>query len=400
MVHMEKTKAAVFAAVAACAGIAFAGVSESFESVAAGERPAEKWTGDGSVTDATDATISEAPQGGFPISGDHTKALSIDGEVKCIDSGTAGGQAQIDLLMKVDEPGDELTDSDIGDGKIAVAAGDSTTLETDENEVQYVALKAYCSAKGAKAAWVTVGKISIGAWHRVTLKFDYAKNLCQISVDGVPVVSSSGYLNPSNLTDTTSNGSWYGLVGENLPTSSSVAQITFSGCAYVDDVVITDNAGMASAPAPVGNATIASGEVSGSSIPLSKLAEWGVDATTINSAKLDSTGMTVAEKLACGLEPTGDVAFKATDMALSSAGVPTITFPGSAGAKNGVTPNYTIKVYAGDTDVTANFDQGTTAAATTDGYVTKSVTPKSGYTVPKVLKFKVTASAAAASSGN
>lgn len=393
MVHMEKMKAAVFAAVAACAGIAFAGVSESFESVEAGSLPAEKWTGDGTVK----AEAATEPTGGFPILGNHAMSLSIDGEVTCADVGTSGAKAQIDLLMKVDEPGDELTASDVGDGKIAVAAGDSTTLIT-VNEVQYVALKAYCKAKGAAADWVTVGEISIGAWHRVTLKFDYANNLCQISVDGVPAVSQHGYLNPSNLTDTESTGSWYGLVGENLPTSSSVEKITFSGCALVDDVVITDNAGMATAPAPTGNATIASGEVS--SVPYSTLAKFGVDATTINSATLDGTGMTVAKQLACGIEPGSGIAFKATDMALSSAGVPTITFPGSATAKNGVTPNYTIKVYAGDTDVTDNFDQGTTTAAATNGYVTKSVTPKSGYTVPKVLKFKVTAGAAAAPSGN
>ena len=75
MVRIEKMKAAVFAAVAACAGIAFAGVGESFESVDVKALPASGWSGDGGVVSATVVV----PACGAPISGNHTKALSIDG---------------------------------------------------------------------------------------------------------------------------------------------------------------------------------------------------------------------------------------------------------------------------------------------------------------------------------
>lgn len=392
MLHMKKTKAAVFAAVAACAGIAFAdeGVAKhSFE-----EELPNVWSGDGKLEDAS---ISTPPQGGYPISdATHTKALLIEGEVTCTDASTPGTTKQIDLLINVAEEGDTLTDDDAGGGKIAIAVGDEADNGT-------VALKAFCKAKNAeKEGWVTIkDAITLGEWHRVTLKFDYTKGACQISVDGEPAVSDYGYLTAAK-DNNTANGAWY--VFANDPAAEGTAQIDFAGCALVDDVVITDANG--TAPEPLGNVTIASGEVSGSSIPLPKLAEWGVDATTINSAQLDGTGMTVAEKLACGLEPDDDVPFAATDMKLSPAGVPTITFPGSAVAKNGVTPNYTIKVYDGSKastddgyDVTSSFTQGTVQSAG-EGRVSASMTPKGSATIPKVLKFVVTAGAAAAPSGN
>lgn len=382
MKKVKNMKTMICAAAAVCASVVFA-ASESFEGVSEGALPASGWQGDGAV----EAGEAVAPACGAPIAGDHTKVLGIDGEVVCTDNGTAAATGQMDFLLKVDEASDPLTTDDMDNVKVAVAAGEMITEDS-------VGLMAYCKNKAGAVAWFEIGAITTSEWHRVTLKFDYMNDLCQISVDGIPVVSDKGYLDPEDKTNDSANGAWYGFATA-VGVNSSVAQTSFLGSAWIDDVVVTS--GTASAPAFTGASSVTIAGMSNCPVPYSKLNEWGVDEITINTAKLGESGMTVGDRLACGLDPTSPEKFNATDMALEENGTTKITFPGSVVAKNGVLPSYTIKVYSGDTDITENFEQPDDATATeTDGLVEKTITPKANYSVPPVLKFKIEATATAA----
>ena len=375
MMNVETLRKTLCAGAALAAGCAFAATTttETFESATANEFSVSGWTGDGLVISDT---ISSAPVGGFPAKdAAHTKALSIDGEVTCTALTSA---IQSNFLLYLDEASEEL-DSLTG-AQIAIAAGTSETAGS-------VPLMLWCKNKSGTADWYNVGTVALRAWHHVQFKFDYANKLCQVSIDGMPVVSTYGYLEGAT-SNASANGAWYKLANES---KSSIGSISFVGSAKTDDMVFNTVAadvvsGTNTAFTPTG--------VSGTyTIPYETLTKYGVTAETITTAKLGSSGRTVWQSLECGLDPDSDDQFAATDMTLASGGVPTIVFPGSVGAKNGITPRYSVKVLDGNKDVTESYNIGTATNGTASGTVKVTVTAKSGATEPAVVKYVVTASA-------
>lgn len=376
MMNVETLRKTLCAGAALAAGCAFAATTtETFENATANEFSVSGWTGDGLVISDT---ISSAPAGGFPASeANHAQTLSVDGEVQCTALANA---VQSNFLLYLDEAS-EVLDS-LTDAQIAIAAGTSETAGS-------VPLMLWCKDKSGTAGWYEVGTVALATWHHVQFKFDYATKLCQVSIGGMPVVSTYGYLE-SSTSNTSADGAWYKLANES---KSSISSISFVGSAKTDDMVfntvaadVVNGNNTAFTPTGVSGVTY--------TIPYETLTKYGVTAETITTAKLGSSGRTVWQSLECGLDPDSDVQFAATDMTLASGGVPTIVFPGSVGAKNGITPSYSVKVLDGNgKDVTSSYDVGSAAEGTASGTVKVTVTAKSGATEPAVVKYVVTASA-------
>lgn len=374
MMNVETLRKTLCAGAALAVGCAFADTStQTFESATVNEFSVSGWTGDGLVVSDT---ISSAPAGGFPADATHAKTLSVDGEVRCTALANA---VQSNFLLYLDEASEEL--DSLTDAQIAIAAG---TSEADDS----VPLMLWGKNKSGVAGWYEIGTVALKAWHHVQFKFDYANKLCQVSIDGMPVVSEFGYLEGST-SNASANGAWYKLANES---KTSIGSISFVGSAKTDDMVFNTVA----ADVVSGNNTAftPTGVEGTYTIPYAILTKYGVTAETITTAKLGSSGRTVWQSLECGLDPDSDVQFAATDMTLASGGVPTIVFPGSVGAKNGITPSYSVKVLDGNKDVTESYNIGTAAAGTASGTVKVTVTARSGTTdEPSVVKYVVTASA-------
>ena len=388
MASKDNIKLFFGAGLALAVGVAFADttpvVSQTFEGAASGEigGSLSGWAGNGTV-ETVDGTITIGNSVDRPITDTGTKVLAIAGEVTCTSSGTEGGYYVSDFLVKIPEGNDgKLANPPTDDGvQIAVAAGQATTV----GNATTIPLCVYSKDKSNSAGWTTSSiAIDTNTWHRLTLVFDYGNKTCQINWDGAPVVTEKGYLKSDK--NGTGNGSWYKLANDN---STSIASLKFVGAASIDDVLVTQGTKTDVTPAYGDAAAAVALDDANVSIPLNKLSEWGVDSTTIETATIDNSGMTVAEKLAAGLEPGENTKFELTGMTLAANGTPTITFPGSATAKNGVQPSYTVTVTDGSGTVVSGAS-ATIGAATGGGMQAAITLPDNP---PAVLKFKITATA-------
>lgn len=257
------------------------------------------WSGDGTVTNTTGR-----------------KYLAVAGNVTYANASfTAGSEYQADFLVNFEEPSDELdpADSDLSEALIAVSVGTSFT-ESPESSGVYVAPIYVCTRQNDANAWVvTDAMVTSGQWARVSLLFDYANAKCRVSVNGVPAASSAGYATSSSAEGT---GAWYPLL-DTVSSSSSIANVSYSGIASVDDMVVTngDVFAASSTPTPV---TIEGANVS---VPLSYLNKWGVSKSTIGvAASPDGTGMTIADKYLVGLEPNDGKCFEIKSVDMNSDG--------------------------------------------------------------------------------
>lgn len=302
MVSKNTIRMVVGAGLALAAGVAFAAVSENFE----GGSDPTGWTG-GTVMTGSHSPIAV----GSPITtGADANYYAIAGEATCENTDTASAFAKADFLVCVTEATtDELPAPD-SDARIAVAAAPAASAVTAPKVSIYTG-----------SAWVTAtsATFTLGTWQRLTLVFDYANGRCQVLLDGVPVVSASGYL---AATGDAMNGSWYALA--NTSSTDSVASLKFVGLAKIDDVVVEPDDS-----APTVYAKNATTTVGSFTVKLNDLAQWGVDAITINTVTLNSTaGMTVAAKLEAGLNPTSATKFNPTAMELTeNGGSASITVP-------------------------------------------------------------------------
>lgn len=334
MIKKLSMKRAVFAGTAIAAGIAFAGIlpGDSFEDGTKGS-----WSA-GTVDNPTKAVSNSA---GLPLSGSsHNYVLCIDGETSRSNTGTAdtNGKAQLNFLAYITEASDELPTDSMEDVQIAFAAG--TTLDTESNTVP---LMLYCKAKNGDgaAAWQGADEtlnatLKLNEWHHIQLLFDYTKGVCQVCVDGVPVVSALGRLKADSASSDTAAGSWYVLA--NTPAFNLVGKLTMYGTAQIDDVVVQE--GASSKFTETSSVAIGS-----TALSYETLAKFGVNATTITQAKLGSSpnSLTVAQCLQCGIDPAGTGEFKVESASLASDGKLELVFPGSVSALNGVTPQYRIE---------------------------------------------------------
>jgi len=332
-----------------CASASFAEVSQGFESATDGAIGTNipDWTGDGIVTNVgpTYAKTVGTPRG----EATNSKTLLVEGEVTCANTATTTETSISDFLIFIPEPSDELgTDDELAGAKVAIAAG-----TTESNGI--VPLCLYCTTNGTNKGWGVIGSVSTGTWVRVTLVF--TNGFCRVSIDGEPAKSSFGYTAASDSAART--GAWYKLAG----TGNSVQSLSFIGCAKLDDVVIKDSfEGIAFPATAVATLHSDSQEIEGETVRYNDLNKWGMTSSELVaqwSQQVGTTGMTVGEKLECGLDPTTDTKFEPVSITKTSAAEATISFPCDDSTKTG---RYKIVITGG----TCN-NATVVTGATTDG---------------------------------
>ena len=131
------------------------------------------WGGYGTYSNTVDQTLAA----GTPIAGAHSKHLAVDGWVTNTLDGTAG-DAQLDMLVKVARPDEELSGMTDEEAKFAMAIDLDGTLKYWTGE-----------------AWSALGATTYaeGQWIRVAVIYDNGSQLCKVSVDGNACNTASGY---------------------------------------------------------------------------------------------------------------------------------------------------------------------------------------------------------------
>ena len=258
----------------AAGSLCAADYTESFES-------ANTWTGDGTLFPTNYDYNGVA---GKPLASEnHTQVLVIEGESYYnASSGSYTGSPLVDMMVQAALPDDALETPE-GNPHIAVAV--------DTNGIFNV----YCKNKSVTAAWYPLSSkvYADGAWARVSLLFDYDNILCQIRIDGEPMMTENGYLK----TNKSGNGAWYALA-TNTTSSTAVSNLKVVGCTAIDDVVIAANANSYAM-----TANLATNGVSCAWLDQNGLG-WDTTASYDSSKKADgTTAMTVADKYKYCFDP-------------------------------------------------------------------------------------------------
>lgn len=316
-------KAALLCSGALVASIAFSAVvSESFNK----DSLDPKWSGDVSLKEESPSSLPA----GAPIGtkdGETAKVLELGGEVRC----SSPNGKQVDFLLNVSGPNDELPNGTEFDSvQIAVAVGSSESILDDQSTI--VPLMLYGKkASESSAEWFEISSLKVGSWVRVTLNFDYSNGRCKVSIDGIPVVSDNGTLKADG---SGGKGSWYLLANS----SDKIDSLTFLGTSKIDDLVVNENVSEVRFPEDAKKRIqIADGVTE--EVSLNDLNRWGVTPDIVSSAKVDDSGLTVLQKLECGLKPDDGKKFQLTSMEMSKVivdgnekTVAKINFPGSDSA--------------------------------------------------------------------
>ena len=271
-------------------------LSESFESGSTVSDLGSAWTGSGTIVAPT--SPDTVPTGSLPTGvASNTKKLSVQGNVKCTVT-AAEEPTLVDLMIQIAKPDEAL------DGAPEGADGAQFALGVDKNG----SLKAYTTGKGSAPAWVDLGVSGEeGAWKRVTLNFDYTAKLCQVIVDGVPALTTSGYTTPDKKVPAAgiTTGSWYGL----LNTPTKLASVEVIGSTAIDEMVVKTGADAEPAwPAPAGDEP-----------PQNWFAKQGIAPAAGTATAPDGSGMTVAAKYQTGVSATSGEKFEIKSMAMSGA---------------------------------------------------------------------------------
>ncbi len=320
------------------------------------------WTGYGSVTNQTAGT-GYAKSVGTPIKDSTDKLyLSVDGYVTCTASTTADKPATVDMMIQIAKPDEALalpTGEKTDDIQIAVG------VDTDGS------LKVYCKGKTTgTVAWYSLGTTTYeeGEWHRVSFTFDYAKQTCQIRLDGDPLMTEQGALTSDGTGD--SDGSWYKL----NTTATNLSEVKVVGSTAIDEVVIKEADSVADvlpALADIGGST--------GSVPNQWIAEQGITRAQAEAGTApDDSGMTVEAKYLTGL-PIGDgKTYAITAMKMEGEGenlkatltVPAMTPPEKVGETNVARQN--VIVYGSDPDSLTEKQVIPSGATTVELTVTKA----------------------------
>ena len=295
--------------IAACAAIsaqcAFSTdpvVSESFETGNLGE----VWTDKSGGTIVGETYTASATR---PLPREnHTKVLNIAGDVVCTPAASAN---TLDVMVKLTAV-DELETPE-GQPQVALAVAKNAS----NNEKVDLKIYAKETANATGATWIDLKTgLTAETWARITLFFDYTKGTVRVSYN-------CEYI-----------GEYY-LIN----TGNKITSLTFSGSTSIDDVVMT--ATTAADYNPYKDAsdhelkkevTVGTGENGADEkldVSLNDLAKWGVNAENITSKQLDNSGLTVAQKLIAGLDPTDNKKFELKTMVITDR-TATLTFPGTA----------------------------------------------------------------------
>lgn len=322
MISRKTLKIVMGVSMVLCASASFAARTESIEAALS----TDTWYGD--IDGARVAGVPTRPAVGYPIADtNHTYVLNVEGSVICSNTTsttTSTATASVsDFLINIPELSDELEADGLDNAKIAVAAG----IKLDGDEIP---LMLYCKAGSATAAtWVQIATVDSNTWYRVTLVFQGER--CRVSLDGEPVKSTHGY---ATYNGSDANGAWYNLANTpSNPSNLAIGSLSFIGCANLDDVVIKDEFAEDAFPAD------AVAELEGDeTVRYNDLNKWGWTVADLNGKLGEfvlNTGMTVAQKLECGLDPTTGTKFEPVSITKTSADEATITFPCDDSTKMG-----------------------------------------------------------------
>ena len=285
-------------------------VSETFETPADGAAVTTlaNWTGSGTIT-ASNYTAAVTSIG-RPI-GAGSQVLVVEGRVTCGSIGTTSQKpATVDMMVQIVVPDDELafpSGTVTNDIQIAVGVDTNATL------------KIYCKNKSDTAGWYAMGTTAydVGSWHRVSFTFDYASQLCQVRVDGDPILTANGYFSNDTAAYSGQDGSWYKLAKSSASALSSVEVI---GSTAIDDLLVKEDDSV--------NAVLPALADADPSTPAGAKNKWieeqGIPRT--QTAALDDSGMTVDQKYAAGYDVADGKKFGVKTMTLADvSGTPTAT---------------------------------------------------------------------------
>ncbi len=370
MICKKAMKIAMGVGMVLCATSSFAGVTNSFDTATTGAMSIDGWFGNGTVEVGNP---SYAKPVGAPIAttlNPSINTLLVEGEVICSNA-VSGTSSVSDFLIFIPEPSDELGTEELDGAKVAIAAG---TNWVDQAETK-VKLCLYCKDGENAAAWHEIAEVTTSTWLRVTLAFK--DDRCRVSLDGEPVVNTFGYAASSG--DTT-DGPWYKLASTG---NNSVQSLSFIGCAKLDDVVIKDSFAEDAFPATaVATLDSDSPAIDGETVRYNDLNKWGMTSDELVaqwSVQVGETGMTVGEKLLCGLDPTTTTKFEPLTITPTGANTANITFPCEDASKK---TRYSLGAEGG----TAVFTDGASSITVENGVATAGITlaPAQG---SKVVKF-------------
>ena len=296
------------------------------------------WGGYGTYSNTVDQSSLPA---GTPIATTHSKHLAVDGWVTNTLEGTTG-DAQLDMLVKVARPDEELSGMSDTEAKFAMA--------TDTNGL----LKCWMNN-----TWVALSSTAFteGQWIRVAVIYDDDGQRCKVSVDGNACVTSSGF---KAATGDDTNGPWYPVIR----TTSAISSLKVVGTTALDDIKVAY--GTTSTPTyndASGNPiTVAKTPASGSAIdiPLTWFDQNNV-ATSANTAT-DGSNMTIADKYQTGIDPNSGEKFELKSMSMTKSGN-TVTAAITVPACNPPAGMGTVKVQT-STDK-SSWSEGTAPVGTT-----------------------------------
>ena len=300
------------------------------------------WSGNGTVKG-----LEEAPTvtGGKPIAKATDKnVLSVQGTVKCAAVTEENKPATVDVMIQIARPDDALE----------LPSGEGETAQIAVGVDAGGKLNVYCKNKQKTSAWYLLGDTvyTEGSWHRMSLTFDYGNGTCQISLDGVALVSANGYITADPAKNGDVAGSWYKLNAS----ATKLTAVKVVGSTAIDEMVVKHGDTNADVlPVPQGN----TGDV-----PNAWLLAQGVADPTAKAP--DGSNLTVAQKYLVGLNVVDGEKFEMKSMAMAGDKV-TISHP-----KFNPVPGKTVKIAYGATaacsagNVAAESDGSTEITLPTD----------------------------------
>ena len=291
------------------------------------------WYGYGTVTESNYVATAVDSSVGRPIGAGSpdNNVLVVEGRVTCTNTTmTASKPTTVDMMVQVALPDDGLAfPSGTPTEDIQIAVGVDTNAVANKGE-----LKIYCKNKSNTAGWYSLGTAALldkDTWHRVSFTFDYVNALCQVRLDGEPMMTANGYL----TTDTTNlpeqNGSWYRLASS----STKLVSVQVIGSTSIDDLLVKQDADATTVDSVLPVLADASGNqtINGESVPNSWIEQQGITRDTTTAP--DGSGMGVGAKYAAGYDVSDGKTFGVKTMSMSGT-TATVTFD-AANVKTGYT---------------------------------------------------------------
>ena len=245
----------------------------------------------------------------------HNIHLAVDGWVTNTLTGAQTGDAQLDMLVKVALPDEDLSGMSDGDAKFAMAIDRDGTLK-------------YWTGTG----WTALGSTTYGEgdWIRVAVVYNNGTTVkrCKVSVDGNACVTPNGY---KDATGSETGGPWYPTLDQEMTQISSLKVV---GTTALDDIKVTYGSNSSYEPtyqnADGSVVTVPKTSAKGSAIavPLGWFDKNNVAIATDTAP--DESGMTIADKYQTGMDPNGNEKFEMKSMMMTQSGgtvTATITVP-------------------------------------------------------------------------